>query len=162
MKRYKIVLLFVVTIFVCLFAGTILGVYISIKGFSISSFDSLPHHHIDEKDIVALSEPKQFSGRIMFPNDGMGRDVIPDDTTAVRMGLQLLASVYGDDVYDEKPYNVALIDSVWIVETSILPPPFENMDLGNGWQLSYLVCGGVGHVEMNKHNGKVYTVYHTK
>lgn len=125
-------------------------------------------HTITEDDIVSLSTAKQFSGRMMYSRnyDPSDRVVIPNETLAVKMGMLLLESLYGKDVYEEKPYYVALLDSVWVVETSIpIPPPPSKEDsvkLRTDMEFAPLRFGGVGHVEINKHNGKVYTIYHTK
>ena len=125
---------------------------------------SINCHKITVDDIVRLSSSKQFSGRIMYPKGiRMDQDVIPDETTAVKLGLQLLELNYGKEIYDEKPYRVALLDSVWVVETSLMPAAnTENSQVEPDMELETIICGGVGHVEINKHTGEIYSIYHTK
>ena len=77
--------------------------------------------------------------------------------------MQLLELNYGKEIYDEKPYRVALLDSVWVVETSLMPAAnTENSQVEPDMELETIICGGVGHVEINKHTGEIYSIYHTK
>lgn len=122
-------------------------------------------HNITDDDIRMLSSSSQLSGRISYTSGCTGEsDVVPNETIAVKLGLLLLESVYGSDIYEERPYNVALLDSVWVVETSLQPTEVEenHPKVDSDMEISYLTFGGVGHVEINKHTGKVYTLYHTK
>lgn len=122
-------------------------------------------HNITEKDVVLLSSSNHFSGRLVYPKElPENEDVIPDEIIAAKLGLLLLESVYGERVYEDKPYQVTLLDSIWVVETSLLPPPpeIDNSKINPDMELQTIICGGVGHVEINKHNGKIYTIYHTK
>ena len=114
-----------------------------------------------EKNIVVLSKAEQFSGRISYnKSHSVEKDVVPQKEIAVKMGLLLLEFFYGKDIYNERPYRVALLDSVWVVETSLVPP--AGMDSsGTNFDMD-IISGGVGHVEINKHTGKIYSVYHTK
>ncbi|SEA75006.1 NTF2 fold immunity protein [Prevotella sp. tc2-28] len=171
MKRYLIIaflfILFVFSIYISFWVGYC---YAGLYPEEIVPKEENPFccHTITEDDIVSLSTAKQFSGRMMYScnYDPSDRVVIPNETLAVKMGMLLLESLYGKDVYEEKPYYVALLDSVWVVETSIpIPPPPSKEDsvkLGTDMEFAPLRFGGVGHVEINKHNGKVYTIYHTK
>ena len=80
------------------------------------------------------------------------------------MALLLLESSYGKEIYDEKPYRIALLDSVWIVETSLTPPStdIDSPQVDSETKMEAIICGGIGHVEINKHTGEVYSIYHTK
>lgn len=125
---------------------------------------SCPHVNI-EKDIVVLSAAKQLSGRISSNRgNSVERDVVPHKELAVKMALLLLESSYGKEIYDEKPYRVALLDSVWVVETSLTPPSIDkdNSQVDSETKMEAIICGGIGHVEINKHTGEVYSIYHTK
>ena len=47
---------------------------------------------------------------------------IKDSKTAVRIAEAMWLSIYGDDIYEELPFNTTLIqDSIWVV-TGSLPP----------------------------------------
>ena len=127
--------------------------------------NSYCYHKITKEDVVLQSSYNQFSGRLVYSNElSDDEDVVPNAIIAAKLGLLLLESVYGEHVYEDKPYNVALLDSVWVVETSLLPPHLENDSSGTNpdLDLQSLICGGIGHVEINKHNGRIYTMYHTK
>ena len=117
-----------------------------------------------EKNIVVLSKAEQFSGRISYKKShSIEKDVVPQKDLAVKMALLLLESIYGKDIYEEKPYRVALLDSVWVVETSLMSPVnIDNSLVEPDMELETIICGGVGHVEINKHTGEVYSIYHTK
>lgn len=164
MKSFKYIILFVVI--VLSFLG---GLYFSKLRSEQNTHKADPAsfscHNITGDDIVLLSSTQQFSGRMMYSSDySENRDIVPNETIAVKLGLLMLASVYGERIYDDKPYTVALLDSVWVVETSLLPPSLEtdSLEMDSDMVLQPLVCGGIGHVEINKHTGKIYTIYHTK
>ena len=164
MRSFKYIILFVVI--VLSFLG---GLYFSKLRSGQNTYKvnlaSLSYRKIKGDDILLLSSPKQFSGRMMYStNFSENWDIVPNETIAVKLGLLMLASVYGERIYDDKPYTVALLDSVWVVETSLLPPSLEtdSLEMDSDIVLQPLVCGGIGHVEINKHTGKIYTIYHTK
>lgn len=118
-----------------------------------------------EQYIHRLPPQTKFSGVLSYKlGNSEKSDVVDNDTIAVRVALAILSSLYGDGVYDEMPYNVALVDdSVWVVETSLDPPRQRHaMQSSSDTDEAMLVFGGVGHVEINKHNGKIYSAYHTK
>lgn len=139
---------------------TIVLLYKWVNECSISQ--EIPLYDI-EANIRRLSPNSKFSGRICYNNTTSDYDKIPCDTVAVKVALVLLSSIYGNDIYEEKPYNVALRDSVWIIETSILPPvEMHEEDLDSDFRNETLAVGGIGHVEINKRTGKIYSVYHTK
>ncbi len=151
-RFYSTVLLFVVISFMC-------GLY-----FGKTKEDS-SLHKLSNKDIARLSSSDQFSGRIYYHDRvDFCNDVVPNETIAVKMGLLLLESIYGSDIYNEKPYYVALQDSVWIVETALYSEPELKEETTNDSEMEWssLNEGGVGHVEINKHSGQIYTIYHTK
>lgn len=165
MKRYLLVMLFVLTTSLSFFAGFYIANNRRGQNTSVANLNPIYCRNIKESDIKSLSSPKQFSGRMMY-HDGqtMDRDIVPNETIAVKLGLLLLESDFGSDVYKERPYNVALLDSVWVVETSFNPSPLEmdSSKIDPDMEVETLMFGGVGHVEINRHNGKVYTIYHTK
>jgi len=125
------------------------------------------HHqygHI-EPYIKPVSDKYQFSCQLSYVKGGDSDAYrIPNDTIAVRVALALLSSYYGNSVYEEKPYKVALFnDSVWVVETTLLPVNEDDyIDPKTGDVMLSLTVGGVGHVEIDKRNGKIYSCYHTK
>ena len=125
------------------------------------------HHqygHI-EPYINQVSDKSHFSCQLSYVKGGDSDAYrIPNDTIAVRVALALLSSYFGNSVYEEKPYKVALFnDSVWVVETTLLPMNEDDyIDPKTGNVMLSLTVGGVGHVEIDKRNGKIYSCYHTK
>lgn len=152
--------------FVSFCTGAFLTNYINGKKLSFMNADSISCHKINGDDIKLLSDTNRFSGMIMYSKgSSMIEDVVPNETIAVKLALMLLESDYGEQVYEDKPYHVALLDSIWVVETSFMPLPSIEADSSkNDSEMvqEQLIFGGVGHVEINKHTGYVYTIYHTK
>lgn len=138
----------------------IIAIFVIQKSCIVSNNNS--SHDDIEKNIVVLSKAEQFSGRISYnKRHSAGKDVVPQKEIAVKMALILLESFYGKEIYNEKPYRVALLDSVWVVETSLVPLADMNNPHTNS-DKNIIICGGIGHVELNKHTGEIYSIYHTK
>ena len=114
------------------------------------------------EDNIVVGKSGQTSGPLIFKSKSSSiKDAIPDAATATKVSLILLANSYGEKVYDEHPFVVSLIDSVWVVETSHyieLPIHYEE----DGRDTTIVIGGGVGHVEIGKNDGKVYAIYYTK
>ena len=82
-------------------------------------------------------------GEISIPDNGC----VPDNETAIRIAEAIWLPIYGDEIYNRKPFNAELIsDSVWAVAGS-LP---TNM------------LGGVPYIEIQKRDGKILGVGHGK
>jgi len=78
---------------------------------------------------------------IFMPNDGC----VPNSETAIRIAEAVWLPVYGDEIYDRKPFSAELIsDSVWAVA-------------GN---LPKDVLGGVPYIEIQKRDGKILGLGH--
>jgi len=75
------------------------------------------------------------------------KDCVPDEQTAIKIAEAVWYPLYGDDIYDEKPYNVILEDGFWIV-TGSLPD--------STWY------GGTAYIKFKKSDCQVVNVYHTK
>lgn len=75
------------------------------------------------------------------------KDCVPDEQTAIKIAEAIWYPLYGDDIYNEKPYNVILEDGFWIV-TGSLPD--------STWY------GGVAYIKFKKSDCQVVDVYHTK
>ena len=123
------------------------------------------NHDSIDNNIMVVSSEDRFSGRILYKEKSSSlKDNIHNEKLAVKIALLLMESLYGKEIYNEKPYRVALLDSIWVVETSLVLPP-QNIDssgIGPGMEIDTIISGGVGHVEINKHTGEIYAIYHTK
>lgn len=165
MKRNRLATLIIVTILLSFTVCFTISEFKHKDNVFIMDSNLVAFYKINKDDIEQLSSPKQFSGKIMYltelPED---KDIVPNETIAVKLGMILLESYYGKQVYEEKPYHVALFDSVWVVETSLNPPllKIDSSEIDSDRDFVPLICGGVGHVEISKHSGKIYTIYHTK
>jgi hypothetical protein len=71
---------------------------------------------------------------------------VPDKITAIRIAIAVWLPVYGEIIYKEKPYSAYLKDGVWIVKGSI---PKGNV-------------GGVAMIAIQKKDGKIITMIHSK
>jgi len=169
MKRYLIIaflfILFVFSIYISFWVGYC---YAGLYPEEIVPKEEKPFccHTITEDDIVSKTSAKQFIGWTINSDESLeDGNVVPNEILAVKLGMLLLEGQYGKEIYKKKPYKVALLDSVWVVETSQPPLPStieDSVKWGDYIDLFPELCGGVGHVEINKHNGKVHTIYHTK
>jgi hypothetical protein len=78
-----------------------------------------------------------------IPKDGF----VPDKMTAVKIAEAILIPIYGEeDVINHRPFTAELEKNIWIINGSLK----EN------------VVGGTPHVELQKSDGKILMVFHTK
>jgi hypothetical protein len=76
-------------------------------------------------------------------NDGY----IPDEETAKQVAEVIWTRIYGGSISNNKPFKVSLKDStIWIVEGSINPN----------------TIGGTPYAEIQKADGKILKITHTK
>ena len=68
---------------------------------------------------------------------------VPDSTTAIKIAEAVLIPIYGEEIYEQRPYSVELEKDVWIIEGFI------------GEKL-----GGVFHIEIQKKDCKILKVTH--
>jgi hypothetical protein len=73
-------------------------------------------------------------------------DYVPNEETAVKIAEAILYSIYGENIYQQRPFIVTLDNEVWIVEGS-LP---EGMK------------GGVAYIEIRKKDCKILKTTHSK
>jgi hypothetical protein len=75
-----------------------------------------------------------------------GVDYVPNEETAVRVAEAILYPIYGENVYQQRPFIAILENEIWVIEGS-LP---EGMK------------GGVAYIEIRKKDCKVLKVSHGK
>ena len=84
----------------------------------------------------------------IYSNDFLPLDVIPDVETAVKVCEPILISAYGEDIMEERPYMVKLCNNnFWRISGS-LPSQAKQ--------------GGTFSIIIQKSDGKVIKMYHTK
>lgn len=89
----------------------------------------------------ALNETANTPG--FSPTAGM----VPDARTAIAIAVAVWSPVYGEkEIASEKPYQAVLTNGRWTVTGSV----------PNGW------VGGVATAVIDKRDGRVIKIYHTK
>ena len=78
-----------------------------------------------------------------IPKDGF----VPNKLTAIRIAISVWLPIYGDKIYNEKPFVAVLKDGIWKVNGS-LPGKFT--------------VGGVAEIWIQKKDGKILCVIHGK
>lgn len=107
---------------------------------AISQSDKL-HFNVQK----TLIEPDYYDSETsILPEKG----VIPNDSTAIKIGETILFNVYGErNIVKQRPYNIVLKqDSIWCIQGT----------LSSEWD------GGVFYIELNKNTGKVEKIFHDK
>lgn len=79
---------------------------------------------------------------IPLPDEG----VIPTAEVAAKVALALSIAKYGDEVLEEMPLQICQIGGVWKIQGT----------LRDG------VKGGIIHIELNKSDGKIRSMWHDK
>jgi len=132
-------------------------------GFLLGFFLRMPTHEITMEDVSnrdvlkrtdiapqnmsfceinpsLLSPPVNVD--IPLPDEG----VIPTAEVAAKVALALSIAKYGDEVLEEMPLQICQIGGVWKIQGT----------LRDG------VKGGVIHIELNKSDGKIRSMWHDK
>ncbi len=76
-----------------------------------------------------------------LPDNGF----VPDEKTAIKIAEAIWYPIYGNEIFEEKPFKAELKDSVWIVRGTL------NYDVG-----------GVAYIEIQKRDCKILKVTHGK
>jgi hypothetical protein len=91
--------------------------------------------------MVTFGFAPNLKQKIIVPDSGF----VPDEKTAIKIAEAIWYPIYGDEIYDEKPFKAELKDSVWIVRGTL------NYDVG-----------GVAYIEIQKCDCKILKVKHGK
>jgi len=77
---------------------------------------------------------------------------VPNKETAIKIAEAIWLPIYGEKIYQEKPFKAVLVrDSVWIV-TGTLKDPGDDKD----------IVGGTAYIEIQKSDCKILKVIHGK
>lgn len=74
------------------------------------------------------------------PKDGF----VPNEATAIKIAEAVWLPIYGESIYEERPFGARLEDGIWIV-TGSLP---------EGW------LGGVAECEISKDTSEILRISH--
>ncbi len=87
---------------------------------------------------------------------------VPNAELAIKIAETKWLSVYGDVIYNSYPFKASLqnADTIWHVYGT-LPKSGYSLN-SNGDSVLTIVQGGVPHAIINRNNGEVLKVYHTK
>jgi hypothetical protein len=86
---------------------------------------------------MIISNPKE--------NVKSTKGFVPNEETAIKIAEAIWLPIYGEDIYEAKPYRVSLSNNkVWIVKGT-LPKNYR---------------GGVPYIEIRKRDCKILTVTH--
>ncbi|ACU60190.1 YbbC/YhhH family protein [Chitinophaga pinensis] len=97
--------------------------------------------------LVALITSICISAKENTNDKTSASDYVPDEETAKKIAEAIWLPIYGERIYDEKPYVVSLVgDSVWAVDGSL---PKKKR-------------GGVAYIEIQKNDCKILKVIHSK
>ncbi len=92
-------------------------------------------------DLTKKQTPNEFKGFV--PKTGF----VPDSATAIKIAEAIWFSIYGNEIYQNKPYQIKLIgDTVWSIEGSL---PED-------------LLGGVPYIEIDKRDCRILKVTHGK
>jgi hypothetical protein len=132
--------------------GFLLGFFLRMPTHEITMEDVSNRDILKRTDIVPqnmsfceinpslLSPPVDVD--IPLPDEG----VIPTAEVAAKVALALSIAKYGDEVLEEMPLQICQIGGVWKIQGT----------LRDG------VKGGVIHIELNKSDGKIRSMWHDK
>ena len=89
---------------------------------------------------------KKFNEIVIFYVKQTAQDFVPDEATAIKVAEAVWLPIYGEEIYNEKPFKAVLKGNVWLVSGS----------LQEGW------LGGVATAAISKKDGRILRVVHYK
>lgn len=131
-------------LFIFLIVFLVIGVIVSSYYFYVSNrveyvevdlygYDSIPRDSLFILD--PLLTPWRYNEGLK-PKDG----IVPNAETAAKIAEAIWVSIFGDKIYEQRPYHVTLYkDSIWIV----------NGNVPAGWY------GENAHIEIAKKDGRL-------
>jgi hypothetical protein len=96
--------------------------------------------------IILLCNPYCSNHSTKIEENLSSNDFVPNEETAKKIAEAVWLPIYGNKIYDEKPYKTYLKDNIWVV-TGFLPQGY---------------IGGTAYIEIRKSDGKILKVTHGK
>ena len=88
----------------------------------------------------------------MTPKDAITTNYVPDEETAKKIAEAIWLPIFGERIFEQKPYDATLVNDTWIVK-GLLPPPCRYIP----------DCrGGSAYIEIRKSDCKILLVKHGK
>lgn len=105
---------------------------------------SCRHGRLDEAQIKEELEHLMSDSSY---SDSSNKGIVENESVAIQIAEPILFNIYGkDNILDEKPYQVSLVDSLWVI---------------NG-TLPLYTDGGCFFIVINKKDGKILGLTHAK
>jgi hypothetical protein len=82
-------------------------------------------------------------------------DFVPDEKTAISVAEAIWLPIFGESIYNKKPFIAELKNNIWIVKGTF------NLPKQNGDSIVF-IKGGVPYIKIQKTDCKILSVYHTK
>ncbi|AEV99384.1 hypothetical protein A4D02_34280 [Niastella koreensis] len=99
----------------------------------------------------------------LIQNKNEKRDYVPDAETAIKVAEAVWLPIYGNRIYNEKPFIARLENNkVWIVEGTLKGDSVYNSKPNPNSRSIFIVVGGVAHIEIQKSDCKILQVSHGK
>lgn len=117
------------------------GIILSLIGFLII----LSLYSKESTIIIENKANNEYS-----PKETIPRDYVPNEETAKRVAEAIWLPIYGEKILEQRPYNVILKDSIWVVG-GLMPLPCRNEP---GCR------GGTAYIEIRKRDCKILKVTH--
>ena len=99
-----------------------------------------------------------FFGMVIFSSFQVEkmRDMVPDEKTAIKIAEAVWLTIYGKEIYGERPFKAILVgDSAWLVCGSL--PPAKKIKGG-----VRITLGGVAICRIRKKDAAILQVIHGK
>ena len=89
------------------------------------------------------------------------KNYVQQSEIAIKIAEAIWLPIYGEKIYTKMPFKAILVgDSVWHV-FGTLPKSVKKLN-SNGEEVIVITKGGVPHAFINRKDGKILNVYHTK
>jgi ABC-type antimicrobial peptide transport system permease subunit len=119
--------------------GILVGIIITLFILTISPFITFLPFGVK----VALVDTREYENDTDFNwNEGY----VQDPETAIKIAEAVWLDIYGEDIYNEKPFDAVLENDVWTVRGT----------------LPILALGGTAEIKISKQDGRILEVYHGK
>jgi hypothetical protein len=82
-------------------------------------------------------------------------DCVPNEEAAIKIAEAIWYPIYGESIYEKKPYEITQKNGIWIVRGTIQRPKITDTTIT-------ITCGGVPYIEIRKADCKILKICHGK